>query len=236
MLGLMLLGALAFGSYAAAMASAEEPGLLPELGAKSSTVELHFLEAKNPKIATAAGEIKCASVDLVKAAATGSHIDLFNEVDVMFLGCEQLKGESKLKCRSENLKAEKDPEGTILVLADYHLVDLLNSTFLAPGIVLIILDPNTKSLGSVKVKCGVGNIELKGALKGLLLVAGLTLDVKLFTIDYPTSFKCDTNDTLCLKYEEKGLEFLANIGGTFEPATTTMQLEVHTNVEVLSDD
>jgi hypothetical protein len=232
-LGLMLLAAMAFGSYAAAMASAEEPGILPLLGAKSTTVELHLEEAKEPKLKTGAGEIKCGKLDLTVAKATGSHITLFNEVDLMFLECELIKGESKLKCRSEDSKGAKDNEGVILVLADFHFVDLLNGASLVPGVEVIILDVNTKAVGIVKIKCGIGNIEVKGVVKGLVLVASLTTDVKEFKVDFPTALPCDTNDTLCKSLESP---FESNIGGKFEAATQEVTVPVKSNAELLFDD
>jgi hypothetical protein len=215
------------------MASAEEPGLLPELGAKSSTVELKTSEGANPKLTTAAGTFTCGKLDPTTAKAEGAHINLFLDVDLMYLECQSVKGESKLKCRSETLKGEKDPEGTVLLLVDLHLVDLLNGTSLVPGVELIILDQNTLEIGNDKIKCGIGNFEIKGVDKGLIKVATLTADVKAAEIEFPTSLPCDTNDTLCKSLESP---FEASFAGKFEKATETVKVPVTTNVEVLFDD
>jgi hypothetical protein len=232
MLGLMLLAALTLGAFAAATASAEEPGILPVLGAKSEKVELKAAEGKTPKLATPAGTITCTKLAPTTANAEGAHINLYKDVTLDFESCVETKGESKLECRSENSKGEKDALGTILVLADFHLVDLLNKTALEPGIEVILLNASLEG-AELKIKCGIGNVLVKGVVKGLIKVATLTADVKAATLEFPTSLPCDTNDTLCKSLEST---FLANFAGTFENATQTVTVPITTNTEVLFDD
>jgi hypothetical protein len=231
MLGLMLLAALSLGSFAAATASATEPGLLP---LEKAEVKVTSAKSTGKAVLTSpAGEIQCESLDETKAtAAAATHITLFNEVLLNFLGCK--KG-GELNCRSENLKAEKDALGTILVLADFHIVNLLNGTTLEPGLAVILLDQNTKEVGTVKILCGTGIVEVKGVVKGKAKVASLSADIESGTFVFASPEpKCDTSDTLCETLAKE--PFLAKFAKVFETATQTVEVPFTVSPMVLVDD
>jgi hypothetical protein len=230
MLGLMLLAALTLGVFAAATASATEPGLLP---LEKEVVEVKSATSTGGVILTAgANELVCSSLDATTAKATAAtHITLFNEVILTFLGCK----EGTLGCRTENLKAEKDALETILILADLHIVNLLNGTILEPGLAVIILDPNTKEVGTVKLICGLAIVELKGVIKGKLKVGSLSADIEAGTFVFSAPEpKCDTSDELCQKLaKEPPLEKFAKV---FETVTLSAEVPFTFSPMVLVDD
>ena len=229
MLGLMLLAALALGAYAAAMASAEA-GLLT-LSGKSETIEVKGGEGKEPVFKAGSNEYRCTKLKALTTSATGAHVNLFKEVPLAFEGCK-LAGE--VSCRSETLKAEKDPLGTILMLGDFHVVELESATkVLEAGLAVILLDPNTKEVGVVKIKCGTGNIELKGTIKGVISGASKNEDVATGSFVFGGSNKCATTDTLCKTLEAS--PFLINLSGTYEPVTLTVTVPFTTNIMALVD-
>ena len=231
MLGLMLLAALALGAYAAAMASAEA-GLLT-LSGKSEEFKISSSEGKTPLLKSGENEIACTKLAPTTASASGAHVNLFNEVTLDFEGCKEVK--SELNCRSETLKAEKDPIGTILVLADFHMVELENaSKALEAGLAVILLDSNTKKLGVVKIKCGIGNIEVKGTVKGVISGASKTEDITKGSFVFGGSNKCDTSDSLCKTLEAE--PFLANFSNAgYEAATETVTTPFTSNIMGLLD-
>jgi hypothetical protein len=230
MLGLMLLAALSLGSLAAATASATEPGLLPLV---KSAVEIKSkVSAGEAVLKTAGNSIKCTSLEPTTAtAAAAEHITLFTEVVLTFKGCKS----GELNCRSETKKAEKDAIGTILVLSDFHIVALLNGTALESGIMVILLDQNTKEVGIVKIVCGTGIDEVKGTVKGKVKVANLNEDVESGTFVFPGEPEpvCDTSDTLCEKLKEP---FLAKFSKVFETATQKVETPFTSSTMFLVDD
>jgi hypothetical protein len=231
MLGLMLLAAVSLGSFAASTASASEPGALP-LEAAAVTVTS---EKSTGSVVFKAGtnSIACTSLDETTAtAASATHVRLFNEVVLTYLGCK----EGELNCRSETLKAEKDAPGTVLVLADLHLVALLNGTTLEPGVAVIRLDQNTKEIGTVKVVCGTAIVEIKGVLKGKSKVASLSADIESGTYVFPgePEPKCDTSDELCEQLAKE--PFLAKFSKVFETATLKVEVPFKVSPMVLVDD
>jgi hypothetical protein len=50
---------------------------------------------------------------------------------------------------------------------------------------MILLDQSTKEVGTVKIVCGTGLIELKGVPKGKVKVASLSADVEAGTFVFP---------------------------------------------------
>jgi hypothetical protein len=242
LLGLMLLAVFMLGSLAAATACAatvdeEHPGwlTLAALKEKDQIKAAVTSAAWELKVAGEAVGLRCTGVEVLKlefGAIGDTHITLsLIDADLHFKGCK--KGE--LGCRSEDLKAVKDPVETILVLVDAHLVALLKGTTLVPGVMLIILDQNTLELGTVLIKCGTGNVLVKGALRGEVTTgASLTEEVKEFTLVQNNAATCDTSDALCVKFE-KELPPLANFKGTFEKLEVKGENKLTLNEKVLVD-
>jgi hypothetical protein len=234
-LSLMLLAALALGSFAAATASATEPGLLP---LAKATVEVKAQKSTGKAILKGVGgdEITCTSLDeTIAKAGEATHVTLFNEVTLTFLGCKQKTGTAELNCRSETLKAEKDAIETILVLADFHIVNLLNGTTLEPGLAVILLDQSSKEVGTVKIVCGTGIFEVKGVVKGKSKVASLSADIESGTFIFASPEpKCDTSDELCENLAKE--PFLAKLLKVFEPAILTVETPFKVAPMVLVDD
>lgn len=225
-----LLAVFAAGGALAAIASAEEgnvkPGLLFLPGEEGPISG----KGKGGKsiLKTATGRsISCesseAQSDPESEQEKGTHITLI-KVHSSLSGCK----EGKLGCNTEG-----DPKEQILGLGDMHFVSLLEGTKLRPGVAGITLNAKHEE-GTMLVKCGVGLIEVRGVGFGLATVSSLTADVTSGTISSPTTLKCDTNDELCKKLEEKPLE--VNFTGKFEAATTQGEGTIETSKMVVVDD
>ncbi len=204
LLMLFFSAALALGGLAAATASATEPGFLTlEAKPLAAPITLTGLGKEVTVFSSAAGTFRCQEVHIEKAelgAAGQTHINL-GKATLNFLKCKL--GE-KIGCRTENTKGEKDPAETILEAVDFHLVDLLVETKLEPGIAIILLEPAGTPFGTIKLVCGISIIELRGVLRGLVLVSSLTADITSGSLHFlPGADKCDTSDALCLKYEKE---------------------------------
>ncbi len=222
-LGLTLIAVFSLAGLAAATASATEPGVLTleaiplaapiTVTGLGTTVSVFTV----PKV----GEIKCEEVHIEKGELGEkgqTHINL-GKATLNFLKCEQEKAKVKTSCHSETAKGEKDLAGLILVAVDIHLVDLLVETKLEPGIAVILLEPAGTPFGTIKIVCGVGIVEVRGVVNGLVLVSSLTEDITTGSFHFlPGADKCDESDALCLKYE-KDNPFEGKFAKVFEPAT-----------------
>jgi len=226
LLGLALLSVFAFGAVVAASASAAEgpAGLLFLKGAD----EVAMIEgtAGVTKLKAAGKLIECkATTILLNESELTKHVTKFKDVDLHFSGCK----EGKLACNTEG-----DLKEVILVLVDAHFVSLLKGTELVPGIALLVLNPKLEDL-AITIKCGVGNILVKGAVFGSLKLGADVGggDIEAATLTFPNTLPCDTTDTLCKELLEK-FQFLANFTGTFEAAeqTATAALKITPMVEV----
>jgi hypothetical protein len=232
MLGLMLIAALSLGAFAVATASATEPGVLP---LEKAEVKVTFEKSVGKTVledAAATKKIECTSLDETKGAAgAATHVTLFNEVVLVFLECKQ----GALNCRSENLKAEKDAIGTILVLADFQIINVLNKSALEPGFAIILLDQNTKAIGTVTVLCGTSIIEVKGVVKGHVKTTSLSADIEAgkYLFGSPES-KCDTSDVLCETLVKD--PFLVKFEKVFGAAVLVAEVPFKVSPMVLFDD
>lgn len=137
---------------------------------------------------------------------------------ITYKGCTSEGG--AVKCASVNAAGEKDVSGTILLNAkntDLHLVALLESTTLQPGILVGLLEEGTLDLTIV---CGLVKIKVLGATE--LLVKGKNLateEVEAIEIQ-PTTLPCDsaTEAKLC---ETELNKWGVTIGGKLCPLGAT---------------
>jgi hypothetical protein len=226
-LGLALMAIFALALAASATASATERGWLVTLAGQSAPVKVTGTSGAGT-LTSPGGTITCEkntdSAELGKAGET--HVALGTGTTT-FTGCK----EGALKCFSETSAGEKDPSGTILLSGAVHLVNLLKGTELEPGLVVLI---GNVAGGVIKLKCGTGIVEIKGAAFSLFLVTSLTADVESGTADFIKEGEtCDTSDTVCKEIKEKE-PLLANFSGTFEKATeeTTATLTISPMVVV----
>jgi hypothetical protein len=127
-----------------------------------------------------------------------------------FEGCKESKGKTSVNCSTENAKGEKDAAGIILVIGDFHAIDVLKEGKLEAGAAIILTE-------TLLINCSIMKAEMKGDVLGLLL-APSSSDVTMFVLDYLAgSEECDPEDKTCSKYKEEKL--LTNLAGSFEATT-----------------
>jgi hypothetical protein len=228
-LGVALIAISALALAASATASATERGWLLTLAGQSAPVTVTGTSGAGT-FTSPGGAITCEkntdSATLGKSGET--HVTLGTGTTT-FTGCK----EGALKCLSETSAGEKDPSGTILLTEAVHLVNLLKGTELEPGLVILI---GNQAGAVLKLKCGTGLVELKGAIFGLFLVTNLTTELEAGTADFVKAGEnCDTSDTVCKEIKEKE-PFLANFSGTFEGATLETTETLKITPMVLIDD
>ena len=222
LLGLAMLSVFAFGVVDAASASAAEgpAGLLFLKGAEEVATISGSAGETQLKDALTARVIKCLKTGVLESkSGLGRHIDLFEEVDLHFSGCK----EGKLGCITAG-----DGKEIILVLVDAHFVALLEGTKLVPGIALLVLNAKLENL-PLLITCGVGPIEVKGAVYGKLTLGADVGggDIEAATLTFPNSLPCDSSDTVCktiLTNEPFLSNFAGKFGGAEEKATATLKI------------
>lgn len=236
--GLTLLALFTFGVVVAATASAEEGNVAPGLLFLAGEEGPVSVTGKGGKatLNSAAGSIVCESTETksdTEGQEAGKHIELIR-IHIHFLGCKN----GKLACNSEE-NGKADPKEQILILIDLHFVNWLNTETkkLEAGLEFIIL--NNKLENPLTIKCGIGLVEVRGSVGGLLKVASLTADITSGTVVLPISstLVCDplgVNFELCKKILEKPLE--ANFAGKFESATETAESSFELGKMVVVDD
>ncbi len=237
LLGFTLTASFILVMLATVAALATEPGFLP-LKALVGPITMTGLGTLVTRIGGAAGQISCLQVHLENGALGSSgqtHVNL-GTARLSFLKCTLEKEKSKIACRSENTKGEKDPIETILVTVDLHLLDVLTAAnVLEPGIAVIPLEP-AGTVGTLKVLCGVGLVEVRGFPKGLVLVSSLTEEVTSGTLDFlTTGEKCDLSDELCKLYEKED-PFEVKFGKAFEAGSEEATIPFSLSEMVLVDD
>jgi len=184
----------------AATTASANPTILPEPTEKTplnftSTGGAGTLTQEN-KTTKEKHEIKC---EKVKNKGAFTSAEKAKDVEIDFEGCTELKTGSKCKSVEPN-----DTNGTILVLADITLVDILPKSELTLGALLELLS-NTLKVEPIKITCGVGNVQVEGSVIGL--VEGIKKDTKTKTgtlqlreVAEKQEFKeCDLLEAVCLK-------------------------------------
>jgi len=169
-------------------------------------------------LAVGGTRISCtATKDTAELGTAGATHASKGTATMTLTGCKEIKGESKLACRSENAKGEKDPTETILVNGEVSAVNVLKEATLESGTAFVIAPADGTFVA--RVRCGVGTVEVRGTAFGLTLVSSLTADVISATLDYLAAGEvCDSGDKVCEALKaEKPLE--ANFAGSFEKAT-----------------
>jgi hypothetical protein len=216
LLGLTLMAVFSLGAVAAATASATEPGLLPLATEFKVPVSVKGETKVTSVLTSGTSKVECSTLTLEKGElgkGEAKHITL-GVGTLKFTKC----GSNGLACQSLNAAGTKDPEGTVLLAVDFHFINVLNESTLEPGIAVIILE-------NVKLECGGLLVELRGAIKGLLIKASLTVDITEGTWDFVAAGeKCDTSDTVCEEIAKKPYE--AKTKKVFEAATQTAELPV----------
>jgi hypothetical protein len=217
-LGLMLMAIFVLGAFAASVASAadEEPGILPLSTefAKPLTVKVTN-EARPTKLSTKEGG---ATIECQKVQINEDELGK-GELKHILLGVGLLWFK-ECKFAGTQCNTPGDAEGVILVLVDFHFINVLKEKELEPGLGILILE-KAGTIGSVKIECAAGTtiLEVKGFATGLLLETNsLKGDTTTATADFfKAGEKCDTSDTLCEKLV-KEFPFLAKLKKAFEKA------------------
>jgi hypothetical protein len=207
--GLALVAAFVFGLALAAAAGATEPSGILYLPKQEGPVEVKG--EGGPGSLTTIGLLKvilsCKQTKFEGqiGKGEGTHSTL-GTATVDYTGCAL----GANQCSSENIAGEKDPEGTVLQVAedtDGHAAALLNtSNELEAGILvgLLELTKETKKL-DLTISCG----GVKALFLGLVLFLAKPLAGHSFSEDVeevlvlPTNLPCDKEDKLCQIEQEK---------------------------------
>lgn len=231
LLGLALTAIFALGVVGASSAMAEEAGNPQILPAPTAAEPLTFtVTGTNPFLETSAkGEIKCEKVEGLLATSSFTSRRL-GTVDLHF-------GTNCLLNKTTKCKAEGDVNGTILLKADIHLVDVLPvSGELRLGLEILPLEV------PYKITCGIGKVEVTGSAIGLATAkTGVELEeteVKFeqSTAGMQTLTKCDLTKEFC---EPGGVakNFLleAEAGKGKELAAEVATVKVHFDKKITLD-
>jgi hypothetical protein len=209
LLGIALLAIFALGVVAAASASATEPSGILYLPKQEGPVEVTGEGGLGTltTIGLLKVKIECEktkfSGEIGKGEGTHSTLGTLTvDYTKCKLGANQ--------CQSENIAGEKDPEGTILQVAedtDVHLAALLNtSNELEPGILIGLLElvKETKKLDLTLNCAGVKALILGVALLLVKPLAGHSFSEDVEEVEIlPTNLPCDKEDKLCATEQEK---------------------------------
>jgi hypothetical protein len=219
LLGLSLLAVFAFGAALASMASAIEPGVL-FLGTETGPTTVSVANQNVTSILTLGTvEFTCKEIEASGTIGeAGQTHSTLGALVIDYKGCTSEKG--TIKCATVNAVGEKDVSGTLLLQAkntDLHLVALLESTTLVPGILVGFLEEGTLDLTLV---CGLVKLKVLGATE--LKVKGTNLateEVKAIELE-PTTLPCDsvTEAKLC---ETELNKWGVTIGGKLCPLGAT---------------
>jgi hypothetical protein len=200
-MGVSLLIILALGAVMFTTASAN-PTILPTPTAEKP---LNFESGSNGKtevILTQEGEkgvkhqISCEKIKSLKSAFTTS--ETAKDVHLVFEGNCKLTSAPESKCKTEGIE-----NGTILVLVDATLVDILPKEILTLGARFDILSPKLKP-EAIVITCGVASLEVKGSFIAQIdgvksLVKAKTAEVLVHETGGKQEFKeCDLLEEVCL--------------------------------------
>jgi hypothetical protein len=207
--GLALVAVFVFGLVLAAAAGATEPSGILYLPKQEGPVIVSG--EGGPGTLTTIGllkvSLKCEKIKFEgeHGKGEGTHSTL-GTLTADYTGCAL----GANKCESENIAGEKDPEGTVLQVAedtDGHSAALLNtSNELEAGILVGLLElvKETKKLDLTMNCSGV-----KALILGVLLFLAKPLAGHSFSEDVeeveilPTGLPCDKEDKLCKTEQEK---------------------------------
>jgi hypothetical protein len=219
LLGLSLLAVFAFGAALASMASAIEPGVL-YLGAETGPLGISVAnQAVVSRLTLGTVEVECKEIEASGTIGEEKQThSTLGSLGITYKGCTSEKG--TIKCATVNAAGEKDVSGTLLLAAkntDLHLVALLESTTLVPGILVGLLEEGTLDLTLV---CGLVKIKVLGATELKVKGAGVgTEEVKAIEVE-PTTLPCDsaTEAKLC---ETELNKWGVTVGGKLCPLGAT---------------
>jgi hypothetical protein len=227
LLNLTLMAVFAISAAAAATSAlAVEPGVLT-LEELASLKILHEIEpevAEPNKITFTGPETlickKLAVLSPNSLTPGKTHFTLVKDVDLHLSECET---SGKVKCKSGS-----DTNGTILMLADAHVVAFLVGTELVPGILFLFLNEALEAK-PITITCGIIKIEFKGVATAKVEVLNESLvqenvESKRFGLVAKPGLECDTSDALCKEELEPNPLLLSVKAGVFEKATMTTEL------------
>jgi hypothetical protein len=235
--GLALVAVLALGVTFVASAGAAERGFLLLSETKGMTDS--GSNAKDITTETAGkNSITCGKLSVLAISWTEpgpTHFNLAKDIDFHWTEC---------KSGANECKTPGDVAGTLLLLMDMHLVNLLDKEAgkLVPGFFWLILNSALETR-PVLVECGLLKIEVQGAPPGLIEPLNkkgeITLSEEVMDYDMQAKEKvvCDKeNEKLCEELKEKH-PFLMNFGAGFVASVMTSELlKRELNVDVLWDD
>jgi hypothetical protein len=141
-------------------------------------------------------QIKCEKVKTLKSAFTTS--ETAKDVHLEFEGNCKLTSAPESKCKTEGTE-----NGTLLVLVDATLVDILPGSVLTLGIRFDVLNLALKP-EAIVLTCGVALVEVKGSVIGRIdgvtsLVKTKTAEVLVHEKEEKQEFKeCDLLEEVCL--------------------------------------
>jgi hypothetical protein len=238
LLGLALMAVLALGVTAVTRAGATERGflLLSEVKGIADT----GATSKGTTTDTAGKSLmSCETLSILEIVWTEpgpKHFNLAKDISFHFTGC---------KSGAANCNTTGDAAGTLLLLMDVHLVNLLDKEAgkLIPGFFWLILNGALENR-PIMVTCGVLKLELQGAVPGIVEPLNANHEITLAeeVTEYGMRAKpivCDNeNEKVCSEIL-KNEPFLMNFGNGFIGATmeTVLLTRVfNNNLDVLWDD
>jgi hypothetical protein len=207
-LGLVVLAAFAVSAVMAAAIASANPSILPTPTEKEP-LNVTTEGGGATTITSGTNKIECEKNKILEFSfrqgekAVDAHITL--------------EGNCKNAATGNKCKTEGEENGRILILVDLTLVDILPGNVLTLGILVQVLN-NKLEPAAIKITCGVGQVEVKGAFigeaqtsKGEKLKSLEKVRVLLFLSKEKESkqeFKeCDELPAICLNEKKEHLNF-----------------------------